>query len=159
MKSKIVFFFVVTILWITNLSCSEKLTDKHIIPDVPVYTQIDLAIGGESNNWIKQPKYFSTSSTGKALGYNGHGIIIYTDDNIAYKCYDATCTNCTDLTSYFKQKDLDGLIAKCPVCSTEFLLIYGYTSNSGESSSDKKIYPLKEYPIVKSGNKLIVSYK
>lgn len=158
MKSKIVFFLIVTAIWGTNISCGDKfgknLLDKHIIPDVPVYTRIDLAIGGESNNWIGQPKYFSVSSIGKSLGYQGHGIIIFTSSNTDYKCYDATCTNCSDLSSYFQQQDLNGSIAKCPVCGTEFLLDYGTPDGN-----NNKIYPLKEYPIVKSGNSLTVSYK
>lgn len=158
MKSKIVLFLIVATILGVNVGCghefAENMRDKHIIPDVPVYTQIDLAIGGESNNWIGSPRYFSSSSTGTSLGYNGHGIIIYTDNNTDYKCYDATCTNCADLTSFFRQEDLQGGFAQCPVCGLRFLLIYGTPENSPQ-----KIYPLKEYPIVKSGNKLIVSYK
>jgi len=158
MQSKVIFFFIVSIFSAINISCTHKLTenlkDKHIIPDVAVYTQIDLSVGGESNNWIGQPRYFSTSSTGKALGYNGHGILIYTNNNTDFVCYDATCTHCTDLTSYMTQKDLHGNFAQCPVCGVRFLLIYGYPEGT-----EQKIYPLKEYPIVKSGNKLIVSYK
>ncbi len=158
MKSKIIFFSLIAIICGTNISCSkkfeERLQDKHIIPDVPVYTQIDLSIGGESHDWSNQPQYLGTSSTGKPLGYNGHGIVIYTSDNTEYKCYDATCTNCSDLTSYFEQRDLNGFYAKCPVCRTEFLLIYGIPTDK-----EKEIYSLKTYPIVKSGNKLIVNYK
>lgn len=158
MKSKIVIFFILTIFSGINITCSRKfeenLMDKHIIPDVPVYTQIDLSIGGESNNWIDSPRYLNTSSTGKSLGFNGQGIIIYTNNNTEFKCYDATCTNCKDLTSYMTQTDLHGSFAQCPVCQTKFLLIYGYPENT-----EQMIYPLKEYPIIKSSNKLIVSYK
>lgn len=158
MKSKIVFFSIVAIVLSTNIGCSEKfaenLRDKHIIPNIPVYTQIDLSIGGESDNWANQPKHISLSSDGKTLGYSGHGIIIFTSDNLEYKCYDATCTNCTDLTSFFSQKDLNGWIARCPVCDTEFLLHYGTSTDK-----EKEIYPLKEYPIMRSGNKLIINNK
>lgn len=156
MKSKIIFFSVLAFHLGINVSCSHKfaenIRDKHIIPDVPVYTQIDLSLGGESTNWIDQPRYFSTSSSGTALGYQGHGIIIYTNNNTEYKCFDATCTNCTDLTSAFGQKDLQGSFVRCPVCGLRFLLLYGYPEDA-----EKNIYPLKEYPVVKTGNKLIVS--
>lgn len=126
----------------------------HIIPDIPVNTRIDIGIGGESDNWIGQPKYFSTSSTGKPLGYNGHGIIISTSSNTEYQCYDATCTACLDLTSSFKQEDLNGDIAKCSVCETEFLLSLSYPINT-----EIEISPLKPYPITRAGDVLIVSYK
>lgn len=158
MRSKVIIFFIVTIFSGVNIRCThgleEKLRDSHVIPDVSVYTQIDLSVGGESNNWIELPRYFNNSSTGKSLGYNGHGIIIYTNNNTDFKCYDATCTNCSDLTSYMTQKDLQGNFAQCPVCGVRFLLLYGYPEGT-----EKKIYPLKEYSIVKSGNKLIVSHK
>lgn len=158
MKSKIIIFFLVCVFFGINIGCSRKLgenlRDRHIIPDIPVYTSIDLSVGGEGNNWIGKPRYFNSSTTGKSLGYNGQGIIIYTNNNDDFKCYDATCTNCSDLTSYMTQQDLQGDFAQCPVCGTKFLLFYGYPEGT-----EKKIYPLKEYPIVKSNNRLIVSYK
>lgn len=159
MKSKIVFFSIVLIILTINLGCGKKfsdnLTDKHIIPYVPVYTQIDLGIGGESNLQISgQPLYQTVSRpNGKPLGYNGHGIIVIRLDDNEYACWDATCTNCQDLTSFFTQRDLINKTAICPVCQTEFSLEIGYAFNQTE-----KIYPLKSYPITKSGNKLIVSY-
>lgn len=156
MQSKIMFFSILVVILSMNISCGDKLgdnlRDKHIVPYVPVYTEIPLNIGGESNNWANQPKYFNASSDGKALGYNGHGIIIFTKDNEEYKCYDATCTRCTDLASGFGQKDLETWIATCPVCGTEFLLDYGTPADS-----KLEIYPLREYAIQKRGNKLIVS--
>lgn len=153
MQSKVTFFSILVVILSMNISCGDKnLVDKHIIPYVPVYTEITLNIGGESSNWADQPKYFRTSSDGKSLGYNGHGIIIFTKDNEEYKCYDATCTNCTDLTSYFEQQNLESWIATCPVCGTEFLLNYGTPADS-----KLEIYPLREYAIQKRGSKLIVS--
>lgn len=157
MESKIVFFFVFAIFATVNVGCGDKFAenfrDKHIIPYVPVYTKIDMGIGGEGNNWIGQPRYYNVSSEGKSLGYAGHGIIIYTGDNTEYECWDATCTNCQDLTSYFTKKDLEGEIATCPVCSSRFSLRYGTPFNG-----ELVIYPLKQYLITKSTNKLIISY-
>lgn len=159
MKSKIVFFSIVLIILTINLGCGKKfsdnLKDKHILPYVPVYTQIDLGIGGESNLQTPgQPLYQTISRpNGKPLGYNGHGIIVIRLDDTEYACWDATCTNCQDLTSFFTQQDLDGELAICPVCQTKFSLRYGTAFNQTET-----IYPLKSYPITKSGNKLIVSY-
>lgn len=138
--------------------CSDKfaagLSDRHIIPDVPVYTQIDLGIGGESNLQTPfQPLYLTVSRpSGEPLGYGGHGIIVIRFNDTEFACWDATCTNCQDLTSHFEQKDLNGEIAVCPVCHAEFSLRYGSAFNSVT-----KIYPLKSYSITKSGNKLIIS--
>ena len=126
----------------------------HLIPDVPVHARIPIGAGGESSNWIGSPKYYSSSSTDKSLGYNRHGIIIHTSSNTDYKCYDATCTACLDLTSYFKQDDLKIDIAKCSVCDTKFSLHYGTPINTVI-----EIYSLKEYPITRTGKMLIISYK
>ena len=159
MKSKIILFSVVTTILLTNLGCgkkfAEKIRDKHIIPYVPIYTQIDLNLGGESNLQTPlQPLYISLSRPeGKPLGYNGNGIIVIRLNDTEYACWDATCTNCTDLTSHFTQQDLDKETATCPVCNTEFLLNYGTPSDRS-----KKIYPLRGYPVTKVGNKLIVKY-
>lgn len=61
MKSKIVFFLLVSITLGINIGCgdkfNEKLRDKHLIPYVPVYTQINLGIGGESNLQVSRPAY------------------------------------------------------------------------------------------------------
>lgn len=159
MKSKIIFFSVVVFIGLINLSCGKKfaenLRDDHIIPYTPVYTEIDLGIGGESNLQIPgQPLYQTLARPdGNPLGYQKHGIVIFRVNDTEYKCWDATCTNCEDLTSYFTQSDLSGAIATCPVCEMSFSLEYGTPFNT-----EKKIYPLKEYFITKRGNKLIVSY-
>ncbi len=61
MKSKIVFFLLVSITLGINIGCgdkfNEKLRDKHLIPYVPVYTQINLGIGGESNLQVPGQPY------------------------------------------------------------------------------------------------------
>ncbi len=149
------------ILFLLGLfGCSDKfaanLTDKHVIPDVPLYTQIDLGIGGESHLQVPgQPLYLTLSRpAGEPLGYNGHGIVVIRLNDTEFACWDATCTYCEDLASHFGQKDLDGEIAVCPVCRTEFSLRYGSAFNS-----ETKIYPLKSYSITQSGNRLIISGK
>jgi len=82
MKSKIVFFLLVSITLGINIGCgdkfNEKLRDKHLIPYVPVYTQINLGIGGESNLQVPgQPIYLTSSQPdAKSLGYNGQGIVV-----------------------------------------------------------------------------------
>ena len=159
MKSKIVFFLLVSITLGINIGCGdkfdEKLRDKHLIPYVPVYTQITLGIGGESNLQVPgQPIYLTSSQPdAKSLGYNGQGIVVIRLNDTEYACWDATCTNCQELTSHFTKEDLDGELAVCPVCHTQFSLRYGTPFNL-----TYEIYPLKGYPISKVGNKLIVNY-
>lgn len=155
MKSKIVFFSLLLLPFAGIMSCSEKIKDNHIIPYVRVNTTIRLNLGGENEQmWKNNPKYFSVSTPDATpLGYNGHGIVIFTENATEFHCFDATCTNCPDLDSYFTQKDLKGNTAICPKCGTEFSLLYGQPF--GNSS---KIYPLKEYPIRRNGDVLTVSY-
>lgn len=142
-----------------NFGCgeklSEKLADRHIIPYTPVYTEIDLRIGGESNLQVPgQPVYLDVSRPdGNPLGYNGQGIIVIRLNDTEYVCWDATCTNCRELTSFMRAKDLEGELGTCPVCHTEFSLRYGVAFNP-----ETEIYPLKAYPVLVRGNKLIVSY-
>ena len=99
MKSKIVFFLLVSITLGINIGCgdkfNEKLRDKHLIPYVPVYTQINLGIGGESNLQVPgQPIYLTSSQPdAKSLGYNGQGIVVICLNDTEYACWDATCTN------------------------------------------------------------------
>lgn len=158
MKSKIIYFSLFALSLGGIISCGDKISeamqDKHIIPYVVVNTTIQLNLGGQDIlSWKNNPKYFSTSTPdAKSLGYKGHGIIIYTENAEEFHCFDATCTNCPDLDSYFLQKDLKGSTAICPKCKTTFSLLWGQPFGN-----DTKIYPLKEYPTQKSGNKLIVS--
>lgn len=159
MKSKIIIFSLVILFFTGIIGCGDKMSeamkDKHIIPYVSVYTNIQWKLGGENElTWKNNPKYFSTSTPdGKALGYKKHGIIIYTEDGAEFHCFDATCTNCPDLESYFTQKDLKGSIAVCPKCGTNFSLLFGQPFGN-----NTKIYPLKEYPIQKTDKSLIVRY-
>ena len=132
-----------------NIGCgdkfNEKLRDKHLIPYVPVYTQINLGIGGESNLQVPgQPIYLTSSQPdAKSLGYNGQGIVVIRLNDTEYACWDATCPNCQELTSHFTKEDLDGELAVCPVCHTQFSLRYGTPFNL-----TYEIYPLKGYPIL-----------
>lgn len=135
--------------------CSKIFEDKHVIPYVPVYTRILWGFGGENAQmWQNHPRYYAVSTPdGKPLGYNGNGIIVYTENSLEFYCYDATCTACPDLTSHFEQKDLNKATATCPVCGTQFSLsVGGYPWDA-----KLEISSLKEYPITASGNYLIVS--
>lgn len=136
-------------------ACSETFEDKHVIPYVPVYTRILWGFGGENAQmWLNHPRYYAVSTPdGKSLGYNGNGIIVYTENGSEFYCYDATCTACPDLSSHFEQKDLDGAIATCPVCGTQFILSAG----GQPGNTELKIYPLKSYLVTVSSNYLIVS--
>lgn len=161
MKSKLVFFLLLATSFAGIIGCGDKLADqlgeKHIIPYVPINAEINLNVGGDNGlNNVDDPRYFSVLS-GKALGYNGNGIVIIKIGENEYKCWDATCTNCPDLTSHFEQDDLDGIIAVCPQCSMMFSLQYGTPFNQKENARAEKIYPLKEYTVIVSGKRLIIN--
>ena len=139
---------VITKLWTLNVS-QRISTVLKIAVDVykrQVYTQINLGIGGESNLQVPgQPIYLTSSQPdAKSLGYNGQGIVVIRLNDTEYACWDATCTNCQELTSHFTKEDLDGELAVCPVCHTQFSLRYGTPFNL-----TYEIYPLKGYPISK----------
>ncbi len=157
MKSKIVIFLLSAIFLSINMSCGDKYGNKlggdHIIPYVRIDTKIPFGSGGDDQlSWIDSPRYFVTSTPNPgALGYKGHGIIVYTLDLENFYCHDATCTNCIDLESFMTTKDLSGAMAICPVCGMKFDLTTG-----NPLGTEKKIYPLKSYSITKVGKKLIV---
>lgn len=157
MKSKITIFLLCTIFLSVNLGCGDKYGNKlggnHIIPYTYVYTEIPFGAGGDDPlSWKDNARYFSTSTPNpQPLGYKGHGIIVFTVDLEEFHCFDATCTNCSNLDSYFTAKDLKGTTAVCPVCGVEFELFSGQAFGNTE-----KIYPLKSYAITKVGKKLIV---
>lgn len=158
MKSKVIFFLLYTAFFLTNIGCGDKYANKlggdHIIPYTRVYTEIPLGGGGEDPlSWLSQPRYFSTSAPNPgSLGYKGHGIVVFTTNMEDFHCYDATCTNCSDLESFFTEKDFKGSSVICPICGTEFDLNTGYAFGNTQ-----KIYPLKPYPVIKRGNTLVVS--
>lgn len=157
MKSKIVIFLLSAIFLSINMSCGDKYGNKlggdHIIPYVQIYTEIPFGTGGDDPlSWQNIARYFATSTPNPtAIGYKGHGIIVFTSDLEDFHCYDATCTNCSDLESFITAKDLKGTTAVCPVCGMEFELFSGQAITNTE-----KIYPLKSYSITKVGKKLIV---
>lgn len=158
MQSKIVIFLIGAASFLINVGCGDKYHNKlggdHIIPYTYVYTEIPFGGGGDDKeSWREQARYFAISAPNPLpLGYAGHGIVVFTSNLEEFQCFDATCTNCANLESYFTQKDLKGNTAICPVCGTEFELYSGQAFGNTE-----KIYPLKSYGIYKRNNTLIVS--
>lgn len=149
---KIFFSFLVIFLTVST-SCEDKFVDKHAIPYVAVYAEIQLWMAEYQDlKFSYQPVYLG-SYNGKGLGYNHNGLIVMKIADNEYKCFDATCTN--DLSGSVSITK-GSTMAKCPVCGTEFLLTYGYPIHSSDSTNTTKIYPLREYPVVASGNSLIV---
>lgn len=155
MKSKLVFFFFLTISFFLIIGCGEKLTDnlrdKHVIPYVPVNTEINLSYADFAH--LKNPgssQYIQRSyPLGKELGYRANGIIVFNTNGDEYKCWDATCTKCMEADTHLNPEATDAI---CPTCGIKFSLNYGQPWNS----KTEKLYPLKEYPITISGNVLKV---
>lgn len=165
MRSKILFFSFLLLFFSGIIGCSDKFTenqrDKHIVPFVPIRTEVPLWMA--EFQVLKNPYnavYIRNSYPGGLLlGYKNHGIIIYSTGDSGYKCWDATCTKCTDLESGFTATDIKGQNVVCPKCGTEFYLLYGMPFNKPGETSGEKIYPLKEYPVTISGNTLIINYQ
>lgn len=157
MLPKIVFFSLLTIAFFGIIGCDEKLADnlkdKHVIPYVPVETEINLDYADFSH--LKNPlgaQYISTSyPLGKPLGYQGNGIIVFNVNGNEYKCWDATCTRCLEAGVHL---EIEGSDAVCPTCSTKFSLNYGQPWNN----KTEKLYPLKEYPVTIAGKTLRIRY-
>ncbi|MDR1755881.1 MAG: hypothetical protein LBR65_02845 [Culturomica sp.] len=156
MDSKIALFFLTIAYLLLNLGCGDKNTGKlggdHIVPYVPIGNAAITIGGGGEAPWVNGSRYFTHSNTGNPLGYRGHGVVIYTSNGDNFTCFDATCTACSSLTSHFTQANLEGLIAICPVCETEYELYTGQPAKT-----EQKIYPLRPYSVSKSNNRLIIT--
>lgn len=134
---------LVIITWLLPASCNEeqvsKIPYREVDFPVPLANYIELNIPG---NYIFFPN----------AGYAG--IIVFCESvnpNI-YSAYDAACTydisrNC----SLLQEGAIDGVIATCPCCNSQFSLFGGgYVINEGPAAQ-----PLKRYRTqLLNGNRL-----
>jgi nitrite reductase/ring-hydroxylating ferredoxin subunit len=142
--SNLRFFFIFALILFFASSCERAKYD--VIPDVYVDFYVDLqsdiyffdfvsAIGNsiyvsaETNNWGP-----------KSAGYDGNGIILFHAQPEEYNAYDRTCPHCYANESLSIAVNIDGIIAVCPQCSTNYFL-----SSFGQPFSGPSQYPLKNY--------------
>ena len=156
MHSKILFFFLTTAFLLLNIGCEDKNAGKlggdHIVPYVPIGNAVITIGGGGEAPWTSGARLFTHCNAGNSLGYRGHGVVICAVGGDNFTCFDATCTACSSLTSAFSPEDLKGLIATCPICGTEYELYSGQPAKT-----EQKIYPLRQYSVSKSSNRLIIN--
>lgn len=158
MQSKIVLFLILTLFFLGIISCENAQTNNHIIPYVTIDTEIPLWMSEfQCLTMPSQPIHILVSyPKSKALGYNGNGIIVINAGSDQYKCFDATCTKDPDTGIPL---EIDGIIATCPECNTNFSLLNGMVLKTTDPEQNEKIYPLKEYPVGKtSSNALYIKY-
>ena len=138
--SKIAFFFIITVFYISIGACTKAKND--VIPDVYVNFVLDLAdpefvnltaigsdtVDARTNNW----------GSG-AAGFDGNGIIIFNGGD-AFYAYDRTCPHDYAVNGLSIKVRIDFTIATCPLCGTVYSLPASGTPASGVGK-----YPLKNY--------------
>jgi nitrite reductase/ring-hydroxylating ferredoxin subunit len=140
--SNLKLFFVVVLIIFISCSCNKEKYD--VIPDVYVDFTIDLYDVEFSNlNAIGNYAYIDarTNNWGQsAAGYDGNGIIVYSNTLDTFAAYDRTCPHDYAVNGKSIKVNTDFTLAVCPECGTSFALTANGTPASGPSQ-----YPLKNY--------------
>jgi Rieske Fe-S protein len=118
-------------------SCDDS--KNKIIPYVPVSFTIDL-------NIINDLTVPGNSVFFEGVGFGG--VIVYCEFQGSYYAYDAACTHEISQTCVLKN---EGILATCPCCKSQFLLMGGAYPSKGPAS-----FPLQSYHISNAGSKLHV---
>ncbi len=121
---KYLLFFLLT--GILLFSCDKQ---NSLIPDVPVSMTINLNILNDLN--VPGNSVFFPN-----VGYGG--IIVYCELPGSWFAYDATCTH--EISSSCRVAN-DGVLATCPCCGSQFVLVGG-TPSKGPAAM-----PLKPYSV------------
>lgn len=152
MKSKIILFSLLTLLFWGILSCNDDLKNNRTVPYTPINVVIDIRYADFGDLKINNfPVYISVFS-GKNVGYKGNGIIVMKIEEYKYVCYDATCPHCLEADTHIEITK-GNPIAQCPTCQTYFLLSYGIAIDSEDEEVENiKIPQLQSYPINVAGN-------
>jgi Rieske Fe-S protein len=126
-----------------NQGCKDDY--ESIIPDVPVNFNLNKGNIIELN--IDGGSYYVPNE-----GYGG--IIVFkdmTDNQNPYLAFDATCTY--EISPTYRVVATQGnVIAKCPKCGSEFILMGG----TGSPVKGPAVMPLKQYHTSFSGNNIII---
>ncbi|MFZ5428772.1 MAG: ubiquinol-cytochrome c reductase iron-sulfur subunit [Bacteroidota bacterium] len=130
----------ILIVWlITALFFAACDKEKYrVIPYVPVYLTINLNIVNE----LMVP--------GNSVFFGGQGyggIVIYCfDPGNIYYAYDGACTH--EISNSCRVNN-EGVLATCPCCGSQFLLMGNAYPSKGPAT-----FPLQEYQTAISGNTL-----
>ena len=119
-------FFIVLVIFLS--SCDDM--DNHVVPNVPVSFTVNLNIANEltiPGNSL----YFPNDGYG--------GVLVYCELPGSYYAFDATCTYEVSPTCLAAN---DGVLATCPCCGSQFILISGAHPSKGPAA-----VPLKQYNV------------
>ncbi len=154
MRTKIVFFLIIGIASFL-FSCEENSDVGCRLPYVRVNFSVDVLNTPELQTPLN-PKYIG-SSTGKKVGYKGHGIYVIRISNTEFRAFDASCTYRdtniphSEIKPHLELADKQKVVVICPECKSKYSLIDG-SVQSGNSRC-----PLTEYRTRFSGNTLWIS--
>ena len=135
-------FLIFLLLPLTTGSCSKEKYD--VIPDVYLNFIIDLYDTDFTNlNAIGNFVYINAATNNwgqSAAGYDGNGIIVYSNTLDSFAAYDRTCPYDFAVNGLSIKLNVDFILAVCPKCGTSYALTSNGTPTSGPGQ-----YPLKNY--------------
>lgn len=121
-----------------------KKQQESLLPDVNVYIDISLTL----------PEYQTLNFQGNVFlyrneGYQNNGVyIVRISQEEEFAAYDVTCTDHLDKPTATL---LEGAVAKCPECKTEYqLLNYGYSVDESRHLQSYKVEVIGGHVIVRN---------
>lgn len=120
-----------------------KKQQESLLPDVNVYINISLTL----------PEYEMLNFPGNVFqyrneGYQDNGVYIVRISQEDFAAYDVTCTDHLDKPTATL---LEGAVAKCPECKTEYqLLNYGYSVDESRHLQPYRVEVIGEHVIVRN---------
>lgn len=120
-----------------------KKQQESLLPDVDVYINISLTL----------PEYQTLNFPGNVFqyrneGYQNNGVYIVRISQEDFAAYDVTCTDHLDKPTATL---LEGAVAKCPECKTEYqLLNYGYSVDESRHLQSYKVEVIGGHVIVRN---------
>lgn len=137
------------LLLLLIFSCTK--INKSDIPYARVYLELDLRY--EDKNLIglyNYKEFTSPRKAGEAVGYSGILVVCGTEN--MYYAFDLCCPNEAERGT--KIAPTHAGTAKCPKCETEYDTGFG----TGAPTKGPSKYALQKYPLVSTGQKLVVRY-
>lgn len=114
-------FIGVVLLCLSAVGCERQRCD---VPSLPVY--FDMNIAAMYPHFVPDNGYQAMRITERRYEYDriGYaGLLIWIDMSGQYHAADLCCPHCLDPK---QPLELDGILARCPVCGEEFDLLAGY---------------------------------
>jgi nitrite reductase/ring-hydroxylating ferredoxin subunit len=133
---KLKYFFLIFIFLYFPLCCEKDSCD--VVPDTYINISVDLI---HLTFGPGQSRIVTNTFAGEpSLGFDNNGIMIYCNAPDEYFAYDRTCPHHIE-ESIAVEPVLNGMIAKCPECDSEYQLWFsGFPTDASISRC-----PLKQY--------------